>query len=165
MLLNLSEIIEMPDGAVPFECELSIESLPGVARFAGKPHAEGQVRNMAGALILEAVITADMVCVCDRCGAEFDSVKVQNVSVPVAADLVDKENADIFHFEGDVLDIDEVLNTCLILDMETKFLCRPDCAGLCQTCGANLNDGPCPCPAEIDPRLAVLEQLLDIEND
>jgi uncharacterized protein len=23
-------------------------------------------------------------------------------------------------------------------------LCRPDCRGLCASCGADLNDGPCP---------------------
>jgi uncharacterized protein len=26
-----------------------------------------------------------------------------------------------------------------------KILCRPDCAGLCTKCGANLNEGPCFC--------------------
>ncbi|MDR2366968.1 MAG: DUF177 domain-containing protein [Deltaproteobacteria bacterium] len=29
-----------------------------------------------------------------------------------------------------------------------KSLCRPDCAGLCPKCGANLNDGPCFCQNE-----------------
>ena len=165
MMLNLSEIIEVPGSALPFECELSIESLPGVERFTAIPRADGIIRNMAGALILEAVITVDMICVCDRCGNEFLSTKLQDVSVPVADDLIDKENADIFPLEGDVLDVGEILFTCLILEMETKFLCTPDCAGLCQTCGANLNDGPCACPAEIDPRLAVLRQLLDSEDE
>jgi uncharacterized protein len=45
--------------------------------------------------------------------------------------------------------------------METKFLCREDCKGLCARCGKNLNLGPCGCGKEIDPRFAVLEQLLD----
>ena len=48
-----------------------------------------------------------------------------------------------------------------ILDMDMKFLCREDCKGLCSTCGKNLNLGPCGCRKEIDPRFAVLEQLLD----
>ena len=55
----------------------------------------------------------------------------------------------------------EVLSTCFILDMETKFLCKEDCKGLCPSCGKNLNLGPCGCRKEIDPRFAVLEQLLD----
>lgn len=26
-----------------------------------------------------------------------------------------------------------------------RFICRPDCAGICPQCGADLNDGPCGC--------------------
>ena len=59
--------------------------------------------------------------------------------------------------------LQELLATCLILDMETKFLCREDCKGLCARCGRNLNLGPCGCGKEIDPRFAVLEQLLEKE--
>ena len=48
----------------------------------------------------------------------------------------------------------------------TKVLCREDCLGLCQECGANLNDGDCGCaPDEIDPRLAALQQLLNNERN
>ena len=61
--------------------------------------------------------------------------------------------------------VDEVLSTCFILSMDTKCLCRPDCAGLCDRCGANLNLGPCRCQKPRDPRMAVLEQLLDNKTD
>ena len=54
-----------------------------------------------------------------------------------------------------------VKTTCFILDMESKFLCREDCKGLCPVCGRNLNLGSCDCGKKIDPRFAVLEQLLD----
>jgi uncharacterized protein len=41
-----------------------------------------------------------------------------------------------------------------------KALCDEDCAGLCQKCGQNLNQGKCDCPAEeIDPRWAKLNEL------
>ena len=52
---------------------------------------------------------------------------------------------------------------CVVLDLDERLLCREDCKGLCDKCGADLNEGPCSCKAEIDPRLAVLGQLL--END
>ena len=39
-------------------------------------------------------------------------------------------------------------------------LCRAQCAGLCPSCGQNLNDGPCNCARdEGDPRLAALRGL------
>ncbi|MFR3289705.1 MAG: YceD family protein [Lachnospiraceae bacterium] len=36
-----------------------------------------------------------------------------------------------------------------------------DCRGVCPECGKDLNEGPCSCRKKADPRLAVLEQLLD----
>ena len=129
MRLDLREIIEVPGGSLPFTCELDTGRLdfPSVRSYRSRPHAQGRVYNEAGILRLEGTLTAEMLCVCDRCGTEFDSVKV------------------------------------LPLDMETKFLCREDCKGLCPTCGKNLNLGPCGCRKQTDPRFAVLEQLLDKE--
>jgi uncharacterized protein len=40
-------------------------------------------------------------------------------------------------------------------------LCRPDCRGLCPTCGQNLNEEPCSCQPEPDPRWSVLQGLLE----
>lgn len=163
MRLNLSEIIEMPGSSVPFECELDVRELDflSVREFRTAPKASGKVINTAGALSLIGTLTADMVCVCDRCLAEFDSRKTLKLDLHLADKLEDEDAPDIFLLEGDYLDLTETLTTCLILDMETKSLCREDCAGLCEGCGANLNDGPCKCGPKIDDRLAVLGQLLD----
>ena len=105
-------------------------------------------------------LKAEMICLCDRCGCEFVSVK----ETPLNAVIVEENTGDdpeLFILEGDGIDLSEILATCFILDMETKFLCREDCKGLCPTCGKNLNLGPCGCRKQIDPRFAVLEQLLD----
>jgi uncharacterized protein len=60
-----------------------------------------------------------------------------------------------------ILDLTEVVRQNLLLAMPTSPLCRPDCRGLCPTCGANLNEEPCSCQREEeDPRLAVLRDLL-----
>jgi uncharacterized protein len=41
-----------------------------------------------------------------------------------------------------------------------KPLCEENCAGLCPSCGSNLNDGPCDCKHEaIDPRWEGLQGL------
>ena len=45
------------------------------------------------------------------------------------------------------------------LQAPMKPLCRPDCAGLCSQCGADLNNEPCACQPEIDPRWASLAAL------
>ena len=64
--------------------------------------------------------------------------------------------------EDGILDIAPLLREEIILDTPIGVLCKPDCAGICPTCGQNLNDGPCACEREdIDPRFAALKNLKD----
>ncbi len=161
MLLDLREIIEVPGKEIPFRTELPEDRLDfaSVREYKSRPTAEGRVFNAAGILTLEGTLRADMTCVCDRCGKEFDSVKLMDINACITDGESDDPEA--FCLDGDTLDLDEVLSTLFVLDMETKFLCSEDCKGLCAKCGKDLNLGPCSCRKEIDPRLAVLEQLLD----
>ena len=162
MRLDLREIIALEGSSLPFDCELEGElpDFPPVKAYNGAPRAQGRVFNEAGVLRLEGTLTAPMTCLCDRCGAEFDSVKVTDLDA-VLVGSESEDHPEYFVLDGFELDLDELLSTCLILDMETKFLCREDCKGLCPRCGRNLNLGPCSCRKESDPRFAVLEQLLD----
>ncbi len=166
MRLNLKDIIEIPGASVPFECELGTDALdfPSIKQYVSLPHAEGIVKNEAGVLHLTGTLTADMLCICDRCGSEFPSTKVTVLDATI---VEDDEGADpeLFLLEGDEIDLDDMLTTLFVLDMETKFLCEPDCKGLCPSCGKNLNLGPCSCRKQLDPRFAVLEQLLDKDPD
>ncbi len=164
MYLDLRQIIEIPGGRVPFRCELDPAGLdfPAVSAYLSPPWGEGEVVNTAGVLTLRGTLRAKMRCICDRCGEEFTMEKTMELEVPLTATAEDdSENPDIFPLEGDQLNLTEVLETCFILNMESKFLCREDCKGLCETCGANLNNGACGCRKKTDPRMAVLEQLLD----
>jgi uncharacterized protein len=162
MRLDLRELIVNPERRLPFHLELETDNLdfPSVREYLHPPVADGVVSNEAGILHMRGSITADMLCVCDRCGQEFESTKETAVDA-VLVEEESEDNPELFVLEGTEIDPQEVLSTCFILDMETKFLCREDCKGLCARCGRNLNLGPCGCGKEIDPRFAVLEQLLD----
>ncbi len=164
MRLNLREIIERPGSALPFEAELDTEGLdfPSVLSYRDKPRAIGRVVNEAGVLKLSGELTAELRRVCDRCGTAFDSRKVTRLHATLV-DEDDGENPELFLLDGTEIDLDEILLTNFVLDMDSKCLCREDCKGLCPRCGKNLNLGPCGCGKEIDPRFAVLEQLLDKE--
>ena len=45
-------------------------------------------------------------------------------------------------YMGEELDLHAWARDALALALPTQLTCRPDCAGLCQQCGANLNDEP-----------------------
>lgn len=67
--------------------------------------------------------------------------------------------------EDGMIDLGPLVRELSLLGVPIKVLCRPDCLGLCQECGANLNYVDCDCAEEeIDPRLAALQQLLNQEE-
>ena len=164
MRLDLRELIVNPEVRLPFRAELETDILdfPSIKQYLAAPAAEGFVYNEAGVLHLRGTVTADMLCICDRCGQEYESIKKTPVDI-ILAEEESEENVRVFVLDGTEIDVQEILSTCFILDMETKFLCKEDCKGLCARCGRNLNLGPCNCGKEVDPRFAVLGQLLDKE--
>ena len=89
----------------------------------------------------------------------------QMVDSLLAETLEDEENDEILLLDNGTVDLDEVFTTALVLAMDSKHVCSEDCKGLCATCGADLNEGPCGCKPEIDPRFAALAQLLDKESE
>ena len=67
----------------------------------------------------------------------------------------------VYYIDEGWLDLRLPLREQILLAQPIHTLCRPDCKGLCNTCGYNLNEGPCTCGVEgIDPRLAELKKLL-----
>lgn len=63
--------------------------------------------------------------------------------------------------EHHIIDLTEVVRQEILLALPMHPLCRPHCAGLCDQCGQNLNQGPCDCQRPLgDPRLAALKELL-----
>jgi uncharacterized protein len=62
--------------------------------------------------------------------------------------------------ERHIIDITEAVRQYTLMAVPMKALCDEDCAGLCHSCGKNLNKGKCNCPPqEIDPRWSLLTKL------
>ena len=167
MRLDLNPILNTPGGSLPFSCTLDLSQLEfyGEHPICNPLQVEGVVRNRAGALMLEARLETDLHWICDRCAAPFVQRKVVTWDTLLAASLENGDEAeDVTLLEGTVLPVGELARTAFILEMDTKHLCSEDCKGLCPRCGQNLNEGPCRCGKETDPRLAALAQLLSQEN-
>ena len=163
MRLDLRELINIPGKSISFSYDLDLGNMafPSVKEIKRPLAVEGTVYNEAGVVRLKAEVSCDLICICDRCASEFCKTKQLDVEAVFADEIVNEDNVDIFLLDGNFADIDEVIINAFVLSMESKFLCRDDCKGLCPQCGKNLNEGPCSCKSDVDPRLAVLEQLLD----
>jgi len=67
--------------------------------------------------------------------------------------------------EHNILDLTEALRQYALMAIPMKPLCGEDCAGLCPTCGSNLNQTPCNCPSKpVDPRWSRLSKLALADN-
>ena len=165
MLLGLSKIMDMPGAIIPFSTSVDLSDLQyGNSYPVTEPvTAEGQVRNTAGVLVMTGSIQTTIHGICDRCATEFDRAIDFPLDVVLVTELANEENEDewVFPLEGDSADLDDIVRTVFVLNLDSKLLCKEDCQGLCCRCGKNLNDGPCNCQKELDPRFAALKQLLE----
>ena len=165
MLLGLSKIIDCPGQSVSFSVSIDLSDL----RFGNcfpvtEPvKAEGIVRNTAGVMVMTGNVTTCLHGVCDRCADNFTRDVDIPLNVVLVTELASEENEDewVFPLEGDSADLEDIVRTVFVLNMDSKLLCKEDCKGLCCRCGTNLNEGPCSCQKELDPRFAALKQLLE----
>ena len=165
MLLGLAKILDCPGASVSFSTSVDLSDLRyGVSYPVSEPVlAQGMVRNTAGVLVMEGELTTTIHGTCDRCARDFDREVSFPINVVLVTEMADEENEDewVFPLEGDSADLDDIVRTVFVLNLDSKLLCREDCKGICQRCGKNLNDGPCSCQKELDPRFAALKQLLE----
>ncbi len=142
-----------------------IDDLP---EMSGSAHVTGKVTDEAGYMRLTLTAEVGYRAECARCLEPVEGTFAVSPERTVATKsmLSEKqleENVDEYAVaENGMLDLDGLMQEEILLCFPTRFLCMPDCKGLCPKCGKNLNAGDCGCNLhEIDPRLAVLATLLD----
>ena len=124
---------------------------------------EGELINNGRVLKIKGVIHATAKYQCNYCLEDF----MTNMEIPFSDDFqeesteeIDNE-ADLAYYNGDEIDIADLVRESMILAEPLKVVCNKSCRGLCPHCGINLNDAECSCENNvIDPRLAVLSKLL-----
>ncbi|HEX4717485.1 MAG TPA: DUF177 domain-containing protein [Thermoleophilaceae bacterium] len=94
---------------------------------------------------------------CMRClepASRVISIDAREVDQPGGGDDLSSPYVD-----GDDLDVHGWARDALALDLPATIVCRDDCAGLCPTCGQNLNEHPHEHEQSTDPRWAKLSEL------
>ncbi|HEX8890833.1 MAG TPA: DUF177 domain-containing protein [Pyrinomonadaceae bacterium] len=143
------------------------------ARLTSPPEVEGRVSRSGHEVRLQGKIKTTAEVDCDRClksvsipvETEFDVtyVPADDYTSSDAAEL-QEEDLSLSVFDGETIDIDELVREQVLLALPNRALCGEDCKGLCPICGADRNVNPCDCQSkEIDPRWAGLEKLVNSE--
>lgn len=110
----------------------------------GEVLVSGNVRDMAGCLMLEMQITVKYGTNCSRC---FKEAKGE-FSIPVSCNIVaeDKdEDGSCIVADGRYVYLDDTVFSEILMNFPQRTLCREDCRGLCPVCGTDLNEKDCEC--------------------
>lgn len=164
MLLDLRRVFAEEIKELPFSgtFDMSDTDIAGSHPFVSPIAFSGTVKPFADGAQMEAEVSFRFEIPCDRCTEMVSREYRYHFSHMLVRKLNQEDNDDYILVEDEKLDVDELLRTDVLLELPTKFLCKPDCKGLCSQCGQNLNLGDCGCNKHrIDPRLEVLQQFFN----
>jgi uncharacterized protein len=146
--------------------DLSTElvSVPADAPLGGSLLLESVVEG----ILVSGAITGTWTVRCARCLTERTqpfSVEVSELFATEGSVDPDGDDEAYALVDGEV-DLDQLVRDAVGVEMPFAPLCRADCQGLCPVCGGNRNLGECPGHETLDPRFAVLADLLpDLPDD
>lgn len=131
-------------------------------RPAGPVHVTGRLSAAGeGRYYWHGRITGEAVASCRRCLTET-KVQVDDEAHYIFAhpDPETADDPDVYTIEERAVELDlrPALREEWLLAAPKYALCREDCKGLCPTCGADLNQGPCECPPVHDARWDALRK-------
>lgn len=172
MILDLGPVLRGECKHLPVDYQLTLPPMEGV-EFVEDLHVTGAVDDQGGYRTLSLQADVPYVAACARCLAPVRGmlkIDFRRAIAPESSMTQEQleENFDEYVVtENGKLDVDRALSEEVLLSVPYRVLCSPDCRGLCPRCGKRLDSGLCHCPteAEIDPRLAVLAQLLEDDPD
>ena len=91
--------------------------------------------------------------------AEFDLIfRPAGADAEASERSITAPETEIGYYLRDSLLLEDVLREQVLLSLPVRTLCKPDCKGLCQRCGANRNNQACTCAGD-DPRWEALAGL------
>ncbi len=126
------------------------------------------MENTGSLLLVRGRLRAVLKLTCVRCLTEVEQpveaeVEEEFASEGTAPDVqtIDRDAPEEAAIADYVLDAGESVRQQVALSVPMAFVCRPDCRGICPSCGKNLNEGPCGCSADTaDERWSKLGELL-----
>ncbi|WP_455538131.1 YceD family protein [Terrisporobacter sp.] len=175
MIISLEKLNRKETDKIDLNFSQKIDSInycESTYKIASPLNLIGKISRNNKGYYLSANVSFEIIDNCARC---LDEVKVpieyaiEGFLVKADYDEDDFEDYDAFIIDGDEVNLLDIIGQTLIFNLPAQSLCKEDCKGLCQGCGANLNRETCACSQiannedDIDPRFAKLKDLF--KND
>lgn len=123
------------------------------------------LESVSEGIWVSGTATAQAVGECARCLEEVTMeivAPVQGLFVYPDTSLGGSgDEVDVHDFDGENLDLEEVIRDAVVTSLPFIPLCDPECPGLCDKCGTRLADDPGHHHDVVDPRWAALEGLTE----
>lgn len=166
------DVISLRDAQTSFDFSIAPDEIDfdgETIKLKDVVKVEGNLKRGIAQTDVQGKISARIEAECSRClqaaeiflefAFEAAFVTAENYTREKEAELK-AGDLEISVFDGDRIDLTELVREQLLLNLPAQIFCREDCRGLCQKCGANLNSVNCDCREEdIDPRWSTLKKL------
>jgi uncharacterized protein len=141
-----------------------------LASLQNRTHSQLRVLLSGERVLVDGRIQGDLEVTCCRCAKGFPQHVEKEFSVEYWPDPkvthegeemeLSYDDLEIGFYREDKIDLSALVAEQILLDIPMKPVCREDCKGLCDQCGADLNEEVCGCERKkLDPRWAVLAKI------
>lgn len=164
MIIDFKQIRNATRECVDFDYSVDLKEHDhlGEKVFSKPVNIKGEITNHLGVIRLKCVASTIITCSCARCLKKVEASHDVLVDHVLSTEISNEDADETFVVLTDKLELDNILIPLIILELDMAYLCNDDCKGLCPKCGADHNIDNCSCDTRIiDPRLAVLQKLLD----
>lgn len=150
MLLDVSKALAAEGVEMPFKTEVTLpdtESFGEPVVFPNPAILEGFYVSVGDNVHLYGTLRFQANAACVSCLEET----THEFSVPIEVTYALKpndEDPDLYLYEGSKVDLSEMALEQATLALPMRWLCKPDCLGLCPRCGTNRNIASCSCRIE-----------------
>ncbi|HHW89598.1 MAG TPA: DUF177 domain-containing protein [Clostridiales bacterium] len=135
-----------PVEAIDFEFETEAEQfLPDYVKPLRPASVKGKLTPKNDGYRAEGTIIYSFEYNCDLCAKTSKFSKTVNFDEDFTKQ---KNQQDAYGFEGDIIDITQLVIDTIVLSLPSRLICESDCKGLCPVCGTDKNNKECGCKIE-----------------
>jgi uncharacterized protein len=145
---------------VPAPADLGLGGVVGVPE-GSDIELDMRLESVLDGVLVSGTATAPLLGECVRCLDPVDAVIEAGFQELYA---YPGRVSDGLVLTGDLLDLEQMIRDAVVLALPQAPVCRDDCPGLCQQCGARLADDPGHTHNTTDPRWAALTGLLTADD-
>lgn len=175
LVVDVSDILKQKGSSKEFRGSQPLEDIVYQGETIGflKPvEVSGRITNTGKLLVVDADVVARVSLQCSKCTKRYD----RELKFSFTASLSktdDTDDPDIFHYEGEEVELKDIILEFLLLELPMRGQCSEECKGLCPYCGCDLNVEQCQCQKKVghqeesvvDPRLLVLKKALSANGE